>query len=90
MVMACAKLMNVTEETVVGCSLIYNSGFWKKVIDKEDFMCSNNEYLNGYVSTILEDFCLDYMSGRIPPNLLVNALEIVSGERNKRTQRLRR
>lgn len=75
LVMACAKFMNVTEETVVGCGIIYNSGKgWRSKLFREDLDLAYKEYCDNVVSDETVNFALDFMSGRIPPNLLMNVL----------------
>jgi hypothetical protein len=72
--MLTAKSLGISEETVVGCAIIYNSGRWTDVLQRDDLDYEYNRYLEGYVSTVVEDFCLDMMSNRIPRNKLMTAL----------------
>ena len=75
LVMLCAKFMDVTEETVVGCGIIYNSGKgWRRHLYRDDLEAAYKEYSDNCVSDETVDFALDFMSGRIPLNLLMNVL----------------
>ena len=88
MVMLTAKVLNVQEMTVIGLSLFYNSGrYFEPVLLRDDLEEEYDKYLHGTVSQAVEDFCIDYLSGRIPPNLLMNALEIQYNK--KKTQRIK-
>ena len=76
-VMLTAKALNVQEVTVVGLAIFYNSGkYFLKELKREDLDYEYDGYIKGIVSEDLGNFCLDYLAGRIPPNLLMNALRI--------------
>ena len=87
MVMVTAKSLEISEETVVGCAIIYNSGRWTDCLDRTDLDYEYNRYLEGYVSTVLEDFCLDMLSGRIPRNKLMTALNKLNERVVKRAKK---
>jgi hypothetical protein len=88
MVMLCAKKLQVTEWIVVACAIFYNSGKgFVSTLNRDDVEEMYQRYLkDGFVSQRLEDFCLDYLSDRIPPNLLINALNKQND--NARTQQM--
>ncbi len=84
MVMLISKRMNVTEWLVVACGLFYNSGkYWDMSISKEKVEAEYQKYIKGHVSTKLQDFCIDYLANRIPPNLFSNALLFQNDDRKK-------
>jgi hypothetical protein len=84
MVMVTSKALNLSEESVVGCAIIYNSGRWNNEFDRSDLDYEYNKYLGGFVDTMLEDFCLDVLSGRLPRNKLVTAINKLNGKKVKK------
>ena len=78
MVMIASKSLNATEQAIISIALIYNSGHWRKDVQLADCEAAYEEYLRGDVDWVLTDFCLDYLSGRIHPNLLMNVLTSLS------------
>jgi hypothetical protein len=87
MVMLTSKYMHVTEETVVGCSIIYNSTKWRADVMRWELDCMYQEYLRGDVSTVLSDFCLDMLAGRIPLNKLMTALSKLTPPSKTKTKK---
>lgn len=88
LVMITAKAMNVSEETVVGCAIIYNGGKWRRHLTRDELDLEYKEYCDGCVSDLVQDFCLDWMSGKIPPNLLNNELTLLANK--AKTQRIKK
>ena len=77
MVMLTAKALNVQEITVIGLDIFYNSGkYFRKDLDREELEEEYARYLRDVVSPELEDFVLDYLSGRISENRLMTALQM--------------
>ena len=75
MVMFLSKKLHISEWSVIACSVFYNAGkYWLSKVFKEDVDEEYDKYIHGIYSRNVEDFCLDYLANRIPPNLLVNAL----------------
>lgn len=83
MVMLTAKALNLSEQSTVGCAIIYNSGRWNDSFDRSDLDYEYDRYLAGHVCTILEDFCLDILANRVPRNKLVTAINKLNQRRKK-------
>jgi hypothetical protein len=88
LVMITSKAMNVSEETVVGCAIIYNKGKWRRHLTRDELDLEYKEYCDGCVSDLVTDFCLDWMSGRIPPNLLTNEINMLGSK--AKTQQIKK
>lgn len=72
--------MKVNDASLIGCALAWHQGKgYAKYIFEEDILIEMENWDNNMgISEFVTDFCLDYMSGRIPPNQLVNALQKIS------------
>ena len=83
-----AETMRASIDSIIGCALVYNQGKgYTKYLFKQDIEEEREWFDKGIVSPFVVDFCLDYMSGRIHPNQLCNALIIVSKNNEELTNK---
>jgi len=74
------RQIGVDDKALIGCALAWNQGRgYARLIFQEDILEEMEEWDKFHrVSEFVTDFCLDYLSGKIPPNQLINALSQIS------------
>lgn len=78
LVQVTCEQMKASVDSVIACALVYNQGNgYKRSLYIKDVKEEKEWFDIGVVSPFVVDFCLDYMSGRIHPNKLCNALMIL-------------
>jgi hypothetical protein len=86
-----AEAMRASIDSIIGCALVYNQGKgYTKYLFKQDIEEEREWFDKGIVSDFVTDFCLDYMSGRIHPNQLCEALKIVSKNNEELTNKYKK
>ncbi len=84
--MITAKVMDKTEEALCFYALVYSNGEWPDPVWQDDLDAEFHDYMDDHPSDLLVNFCLDYMSGKIPPNKLQNrAVMFLERSKKKKT-----